>query len=69
MKIIQHSFFWLFTFTVIFLLALDFWSWDQVISFSLFQLPSWIFYFLGLQLILTLALLLFAYKFWKTSPD
>ncbi|NES80824.1 MAG: hypothetical protein F6K10_05160 [Moorea sp. SIO2B7] len=68
MKILQSSFLWMFCFTVISLLSLDFWSWEQEISFSFFHLPPWIFYFIILQVILSLAIWLFAFNFWeKTS--
>ena len=67
MKIFHSSSFWIFCFTIIFLLSLDFWSWQQDISFSLLYIPTWIFYFIGLQIILSLTLLFFSLKFWNTS--
>ena len=67
MKIFQSSFFWFFSFTLIFLLSLDFWSWEQTTSFSWFNLPTWLFYFTSLQIVLSLALLGFSLTFWKTS--
>jgi hypothetical protein len=69
MNLLQSSFFWFFCFTVIFLLSLDFWTWKPEISLSFFYLPEWVFYFIGLQIILAAALLLFTLKFWKTPED
>ncbi|NEP09232.1 MAG: hypothetical protein F6K14_03110 [Symploca sp. SIO2C1] len=66
MKIFQSSFFWFFCFTLIFFLSLDFWSWEQEISFSWFYLPTWLFYFIGLQIVLIIALLVFSLTFWET---
>ncbi|WP_207554303.1 MULTISPECIES: hypothetical protein [Moorena] len=67
MPILKSSFFWFFCFTVIFLLSQDFWSWQQDISFSLLHLPPWVFYFIALQILLAVALLLFVVNFWETS--
>ena len=66
MKILQKSSFWYFCFTLIFLLSLDFWSWEQKTNLVWLQLPIWVFYFVGLQLLLTVAMLVFVRKFWKT---
>jgi len=66
MKIIQSSWFWLFCFTLIFFLSLDFWSWEQQVSFTWLYLPTWLFYLLGLQLVLIIALLAFSLTFWET---
>lgn len=69
MNIFQTSYFWLFCFSIIFFLSLDFWSWKPEISFSVFYLPPWVIYFLGLQIILSLTLLVFTLHFWKTPPN
>lgn len=66
MKILRYSSFWFFCFTVLFLLSLDFWAWEQDVAIGLWNLPVWIFYFVGLQISLALALLVFTQKFWKT---
>ncbi|MGF1486056.1 MAG: hypothetical protein ACFBSE_02970 [Prochloraceae cyanobacterium] len=67
MKLLDSTFLWFFAFTIIFLLSLDFWRWDKETSFAIFHLPDWIFYFIGLQLLLSLVLLVFSLKFWQTS--
>ncbi|HAC65016.1 MAG TPA: hypothetical protein DCF68_16160 [Cyanothece sp. UBA12306] len=69
MKILQNSQFWWISFTLMFFLSLDFWSWEQPINLSWLNLPSWVFYFLSLQIILTLSLIIFALKFWKNPQD
>ncbi|RKZ59008.1 MAG: hypothetical protein DRR08_14970 [Candidatus Parabeggiatoa sp. nov. 2] len=64
MKILNTAYFWIFCFTVIFVSALDFWSWEQ--SFPFLYLPMWVFYFVGLQVLLSLAIYVFSRTFWKT---
>lgn len=65
----QKRSFWFFCFTIIFLLSLDFWHWQTNDSMFLLYLPSWIFYFVGLQVILTCVIYIFALKFWETPSD
>ena len=67
MKILRYSFFWFFCFTVIFLLALDFWSWERDIALGLGNLPVWLFYFIGLQITLAIAIWVFTQKFWTAE--
>ena len=69
MKIFQTASFWWFSFTLMFFLAFDYWSWRQPITLAWFNLPPWIFYFLGLQFFLAIALFTFARTFWQTSRD
>ena len=69
MRIFQTSLFWWFGFTLMFVLALDFWSWEQPVTLSWFNLPPWVFYFLSLQITLASALIIFSLKFWQSSPD
>jgi|GEM_PF-1726511 len=68
MKIFQTSLFWWFSFTLLFFLALDFGSWQSV-TLSWFNLPPWIFYFIGLQFTFAIALIIFALQFWQTPKD
>ena len=67
MKILQSSFFWFFSFTIVFILSLDFWNWNKNTSLLIFSLPDWVFYFIGLQILLSLVLLIFSVKFWHSS--
>ncbi|MDJ0597068.1 MAG: hypothetical protein QNJ72_45110 [Pleurocapsa sp. MO_226.B13] len=69
MKIFHTASFWWFCFTLMFFLALDFWSWQQPVTLAWLNLPPWIFYFLGLQLVLAIALLIFSRTFWQTSRE
>lgn len=69
MRIFQASSFWWFSFTLIFFLALDFWSWEKPVSLLWFNLPPWVFYFISLQIVFTIALIVFGLKFWQPSPD
>ena len=65
MKLLQAPFFWFFSFSMIFFLSLDFWSWEKDTVLWLFNLPPWLFYFVGLQIILSLVMLGFAISFWS----
>ncbi|MEM8718748.1 MAG: hypothetical protein AAGE84_05500 [Cyanobacteria bacterium P01_G01_bin.39] len=69
MKIFQNSLFWWFSFTLMFFLALDFPSEKQPVTLSWFNLPPWIFYFVGLQIAFAIALIIFAGQFWQTPPQ
>ena len=69
MKIFQTSLFWWFSFALMFFLSLDFRSWQDPVTLSWFNLPSWLFYFLGLQFTFTIALIIFALKFWQPARD
>ena len=69
MKIFQNSLFWWFGFTLMFFLALDFRSGKQPVTLSWFNLPPWIFYFLGLQIAFAIALIIFAGQFWQTPSE
>ncbi|MEL6439759.1 MAG: hypothetical protein AAFQ80_10955 [Cyanobacteria bacterium J06621_8] len=69
MKIIQANYLWLFGFSLMFFLALDFWSWQQPVTLSEFNFPGWIFYFVGLQLTLAIAIAVFAITFWQQASD
>lgn len=69
MKMVRVNSLWLFCFTVLFFLALDFWSWEQPIILSWLNFPAWIFYFIGLQIILAIALIVFSLTFWRTLDE
>jgi len=67
MSMLKTAFFWFFCFTILFLLCLDFWAWTESPTWMLFGLPSWIFYFIGLQLLMAIALTIFANQYWQTT--
>jgi len=69
MKILQSSSFWFFCFTAISLLSVNAWSGRQGISLSFLNLPTWFLYLIGLQIVLTLAMLIFTLQFWKTEEN
>ena len=56
MKVYQYPFIWIFAFTLLFMLSLDFWRWKQEILLSFLNFPAWIFYFVGLNVVLVLAM-------------
>ena len=58
---------WLFCFTILFFLALDFWSWSRPITLSWLNFPVWVLYFMGLQIVLAIALVIFVLTFWRSS--
>lgn len=55
---------WFALFSVIFILSMDFWSWNDEITFNLFHLPSWVFYLMFLQILLAAGILIFSIKHW-----
>lgn len=69
MKIFQSSSFWFFCFTAIAFLTLNVGSGGQDISLSFLNLPAWFLYLVALQIILTLAMLIFTLQFWKTEEN
>lgn len=56
MKVYQSPFIWIFAFTVLFMLSLDFWRWKQDLSLAFLNFPDWLFYFIGLNFILVLTM-------------
>ena len=65
MKVYQYPFVWIFAFTLLFMLSLDFWRWKQEISLSFLNFPAWIFYFMGLNVLLVAAM----YGFTRWGSD
>lgn len=60
---------WMGAFTLLFILSLDYWNWENAIQLSFLGLPSWIYYFVLLQLIFFAAFYIFSIKCWPDSPD
>ena len=56
---------WTGIFGGLFVLSLDYWAWDEAVQLSYGGFPSWLFYFVILQILLVFALALFARFFWK----
>lgn len=66
-----RPFLWMAIFSLLLLLALDFWHWDDPVSQGLLGFPAWLGYFVLLQLTLTLCIWLFARYGWvdKNNGD
>ena len=56
---------WTGLFSLLFLLALDYWRWESVLELGWMGFPSWMGYFMVLQVILTIMIGLFAKYGWK----
>jgi len=56
-------------FAGIFSLSMDFWSWDKPVTLGVLGLPSWIFDFLILQLVLVVVMFLFARFAWPDEEE
>lgn len=56
---------WTAIFGLLFVLSLDYWTWSDAVALSYGGFPSWLFYFVLLQILFVLALGLFARFFWK----
>ena len=65
----QSSFVWFFCFTIIFLLGFDFWSWQSESELYFLNFPGWIFYFIGLQIILSIVLYLFNFNIFQKQQE
>ncbi len=68
-RVLEAPYVWFFGFTVLFLLSLDFWWWHQTGSFGGLHLPIWIYYFGGLQILLSLMMWVFSRTFWTASNE
>ena len=62
----KNNIFWYILFILLFLLSLDFWGWRQYEP-MIFGLPFWVYYFLILTLITSLAFYLFCKNYWRES--
>lgn len=66
---------WSAVFAAIGVLSLDYWRWDDPVQLGLLGMPSWIWYFVLLQLLLINAIGLFIKLVWRkashneTLPD
>ena len=68
MKVYQYPFLWIFVFTLLFMLSLDFWRWEQEVSLAILNFPGWIFYFMGLNLVLVATMYGFTHRV-KDEPQ
>ena len=57
--------FWAGVFTLCFVLALDYWRWDAPVELCWLGFPSWMQYFIVIQVLLTILIGLFAKYGWK----
>jgi uncharacterized membrane protein len=65
---LSTSVLWFGVFTALFLLSQDYWSWDEELILGLANYPTWLFYFIALQVILAILLAMFTLIHWgKTS--
>lgn len=53
----------------IFLMALDYWAWDEMVSLSVKGLPKWIYYFVIIQLVLVFMIYTFSKYYWGKKED
>jgi hypothetical protein len=65
---------WSAAIALLFAASLDYWWWDRPPQLAWFNLPSWIYYFVGLQLALAGAIWGFGRTIWRTreggsAPD
>jgi len=60
---------WILAFAVLFLLSLDYWIWDEPVVLGLWGFPTWIYYFVVIQVVLTILIYLFAKYFWKSGDE
>lgn len=58
---------WFIIFGFLFLLSQDFWSWNNPVSLGFLGLPDWLYWFVGIHLLMVLAIYLFTRYFWKNK--
>lgn len=59
---------WTVAFAAVFALSLDFWGWGRPVRLGALHLPTWVFYFAALQVLLAVVIGLFARRHWR-GPD
>ena len=69
MKRLRSGGLWAVGFGVLVVLSLDYWSWDSRVRLAALNLPSWVYYFVGLQFVLAAALHRFSKTFWRDPDD
>ena len=57
---------WLGIFGVIFVLSIDFWAWGSA-RLTVLGFPWWVWYFIALNILLTLAMIVFSKSYWKDN--
>ena len=65
----QNRILWTITFLTLFVLSLDFWGWNQPISLQALGLPSWVYYFVLLQLLFAAVFFAFSRIYWRDPAD
>lgn len=64
----KRSILWALAFIFLFVLSQDFWGWNATIVLSLWSMPSWIYYFLAIDIMLVIVIWAFTKYFWKDGP-
>jgi SSS family solute:Na+ symporter len=59
---------WLAIFGVIFFLSIDFWAWGSS-RLTALGFPWWVWYFIGLNLLLVVAMVVFSKSYWKPRDE
>ena len=63
----KKSLIWFILFTILFMLSQDFWFWDLPVNLGILGLPTWLYWFFGIHLLLILVIYLFTRHFWKSK--
>jgi TRAP-type C4-dicarboxylate transport system permease small subunit len=56
---------WVGFFGLLLILSLDYWRWDEPVTIGWLGFPNWIWWFVGLQVVLVLGLTFFVRNFWE----
>ena len=68
-NILKKPLTWFLIFGVLILLAMDFWTWDEPVVLGYLGIPTWVYRFMGLQLLFALAMWGFIKHIWIEKPD
>lgn len=69
MKRKQDLLMYILAFAGVFVLSLDFWSWHDTNRPNVFGLPSWIYYYILIQIIFVILLMLFTVTYWNQKDQ
>ncbi|MFK7906990.1 MAG: hypothetical protein AB8B69_17785 [Chitinophagales bacterium] len=60
-----HTWLWIGFFAFLLLLSFDYWAWSNPIVLSWGAFPSWLYYFIGLQVAFVVTISFFTKFYWK----
>jgi len=69
MQYLKKPLIWFVIFGILILLAMDIWNWDEPVVPGYLGIPTWVYRFMGLQLLFALAMWVFIRNIWTDNSD